>query len=156
MPGNKLISQTNKIWQFTVISDSALIGERNNICSHCFLESGSKIENDNTIKNGVFIWNGIEIGNNVFVGPNVTFCNDSYPVNKNLDITPEQTLVHDDVVIGAGAIIFPGITLGKGCVIAAGTLVTNDVPQRVMASGNPMMLRTISGKYNDYKNSIGN
>ena len=83
----------------------------------------------------------VRIGNNVFFGPAVQI----YTVNHPLDATKRRTLLEqampvtigDDVWIGGGAVILPGVSIGYGSVIAAGSVVTKDVPSGVLAGGNP-------------------
>lgn len=83
----------------------------------------------------------VRIGNNVFFGPAVQI----YTVNHPLDAKKRNTLIEqalpvvieDDVWIGGGAVILPGVTIGKGSVIAAGSVVTKDIPADVVAAGNP-------------------
>ena len=76
------------------------------------------------------------IGNNVFIGPNVTFTNDKKP-RVSGDWTLLDTIIEDDVSIGAGSIILPGIKIGKGSMIGAGSVVTKDVPPNTVVAGNP-------------------
>ncbi len=81
------------------------------------------------------------IGSNVFLGPAVQI----YTVNHPINATARRKLVEqakpvnigDDVWIGGGAIILPGVTIGKGSVIAAGSVVSKDIPAAVVAAGNP-------------------
>ncbi|WP_166840251.1 sugar O-acetyltransferase [Rheinheimera pleomorphica] len=83
----------------------------------------------------------VNIGNNVFFGPAVQI----YTVNHPLDAAERRTLLEqampvtigDDVWIGGAVVILPGITIGKGAVVAAGSVVTKDVPAGVLAGGNP-------------------
>lgn len=125
------------VWQFTVILQGAQIGEDCNICSHCFIESDVTIGSRVTIKNGVQIWAGLRIADDVFIGPNVTFCNDKHPKSKNKNFSLLKTYICQGAVIGAGAVILPGITLGKQCIVGAGAVVTQDVPAHSTVAGNP-------------------
>ncbi|GAB59955.1 sugar O-acetyltransferase [Rheinheimera nanhaiensis] len=83
----------------------------------------------------------VRIGNNVFFGPAVQI----YTVKHPLDAKARNTLIEqalpvvieDDVWIGGGAILLPGISIGKGSVVAAGSVVTGDIPPGVVAAGNP-------------------
>ena len=83
----------------------------------------------------------VNIGNNVFFGPAVQI----YTVNHPLEAAKRRTLLEqakpvtigDDVWIGGGTIILPGVTIGNGSVIAAGSVVIKDVPSGVLAGGNP-------------------
>ncbi len=131
------IGEGTRIWQFAVVLGQAQIGRNCNICAHTFIENDVVVGDNVTIKCGVQLWDGLRVGHNVFIGPNVTFCNDKYPRSGCHDYYHFQTLVEDDVSIGANATILPGVRLGKGCVVGAGAVVTKDVPPAVVVVGNP-------------------
>ena len=131
------IGEGTRIWQFAVVLKGAKIGCDCNICAHTFIENDVVICDNVTVKCGVQLWDGLRIGNNVFIGPNVTFCNDKYPKSGNHDFECLQTVIEDDVSIGANATILPGVRLGKGCVVGAGAVVTKDVPPGMTVVGNP-------------------
>lgn len=83
----------------------------------------------------------IRFGNHVFVGPHCGFHTAIHPLdaarrNAGLERALPIT-VEDDVWIGAQACILPGVTIGRGSVIGAGSVVTRDVPPGVVAAGNP-------------------
>ncbi len=134
---SKSIGNGTKVWQFSVVLPEAKIGENCNICAHCFIENDVIIGENVTLKCGVYIWDGIEIGNDVFIGPAVTFTNDKHPKSKVYPQEFLKTKIEDNVSIGANATILPGITLGKGCVIGAGSVVTKSVPPYTTVVGNP-------------------
>ena len=102
---------------------------------HSFTWIGDKVEmGDNvSIQAFAFIPNNVVIGNNVFIGPHTCFTNDKYPPSSEW----LRTTVEDDVTIGANATLLPGITLGKGCRIGAGAVVTKSVPPGEIWVGNP-------------------
>ncbi len=131
------IGPNTNVWQFVVILTGAEIGSDCNICSHCFIENQVKIGNSVTIKNGVHIWDGVTIKDNVFIGPNVTFTNDIYPKSKNQNFKLEQTIIENDVSIGANSTILPGLIIGEGAMIGAGSVVTKNVPAFSVVVGNP-------------------
>ena len=134
---SKYIGEGSRIWQFSVILKNAKIGTYCNICSHTFIENDVIIGNNVTIKCGVQLWDGLRVGNNVFIGPNVTFCNDKYPKSGNRDFNCLQTVIEDNVTIGANATILPGVTLGEGCVVGAGSVVTKNIARGLTVIGNP-------------------
>ncbi|MGA1805300.1 sugar O-acetyltransferase [Rhizobium sp. HT1-10] len=83
----------------------------------------------------------VTIGDSVFVAPNVHVCCAGHPLdverrNKGLEYA-YPVVIEDDVWIGAGAQILPGVTVGKGSVIAAGAIVIRDVPPMTLVAGNP-------------------
>lgn len=127
----------SKVWQFVVILRGARLGTDCNICSHVLIEGGVTLGDRVTVKSGVQLWDGTVIGSDVFIGPNVTFSNDRYPKSGNKNFLKAGILVEDHVSIGAGAVILPGIKIGTGAFVAAGAVVTKDVPEGMMVLGNP-------------------
>jgi maltose O-acetyltransferase len=86
----------------------------------------------------------ITIGNHVMMGPEVMIYTYGHKYDDldvpmvmqgNTEVQP--VVIHDDVWIGARAIILPGVTIGKGSIIAAGSVVTKDVPEYAVFGGNP-------------------
>ena len=73
----------------------------------------------------------------VFVGPNATFTNDREPRSRNAAANLLPTLVKKGASIGANATILPGLTIGEGAMVGAGSVVTKDVPPRTLVVGNP-------------------
>jgi UDP-2-acetamido-3-amino-2,3-dideoxy-glucuronate N-acetyltransferase len=140
----KKIGEKTQIWQFVVILAGAVIGENCNINAHCFIENDVKIGNNVTIKCGVYLWDGIIIEDNVQIGPNVTFTNDKYPRSKQ-PFQLQRTHIKRNASIGAAATILGGVTIGEGCMIGAGSVVTKDIPDHELWVGNPAKyLRKIS------------
>jgi UDP-2-acetamido-3-amino-2,3-dideoxy-glucuronate N-acetyltransferase len=140
------IGEGTRIWQFCVILPSAKIGAGCNICSHVLVENDVIIGDDVTIKSGVQLWDGTRIGDRVFVGPNVTFTNDRFPRSKK---TPEKfliTRVEVGASIGANATILPGITIGEGAMIGAGSVVTRTVEPYSLVVGNPARIVRFLGR----------
>ena len=129
---SKNIGQDTKIWQFCVVLEKAVIGKNCNICAHVLIENDVIIGDNVTIKSGVQLWDGIRIEDNVFIGPNVTFTNDLYPRSKKYPEKFLQTIVKKGASIGANATIIPGITIGENAMIAAGSIVTKDVPANTL------------------------
>lgn len=129
---SKNIGQDTKIWQFCVVLEKAVIGKNCNICAHVLIENDVIIGDNVTVKSGVQLWDGIRIEDNVFIGPNVTFTNDLYPRSKKYPEKFLQTIVKKGASIGANATIIPGITIGENAMIAAGSIVTKDVPTNTL------------------------
>lgn len=129
---SKNIGQDTKIWQFCVVLEKAVIGKNCNICAHVLIENDVIIGDNVTVKSGVQLWDGIRIEDNVFIGPNVTFTNDLYPRSKKYPEKFLQTIVKKGASIGANATIIPGITIGENAMIAAGSIVTKDVPANTL------------------------
>lgn len=83
----------------------------------------------------------IEIGNFVQIGPNVMISTANHNVlGKNYDLYPVKILnvkIEDNVWIGANSIILAGVTIGKGCIIGAGSVVRHSIPKNNIVMGNP-------------------
>lgn len=92
--------------------------------------------------NTVFIdCSRIVIGNNVMFGPNCCIDGASHPtdsIRRNAGFEYAYPItIEDDVWLGSGVHIMPGVTIGRGCVIGAGSIVTKDIPPYSLAVGNP-------------------
>lgn len=131
------IGSRTRLWQFVVVLPSAQIGSDCNICSHCLIENDVVIGDRVTVKSGVQLWDGLRVGDDVFIGPNVTFTNDRYPKSKSSNFKPTLTWLEVGVSIGGGATLLPGIRIGAGATVGAGSVVTKDVPPGVTVVGNP-------------------
>lgn len=91
----------------------------------------------------------IYIGDKVMIGPNVTIATAGHPINPKLRERGLQfnkdVYIGENTWIGAGAIIVPGVRIGKNTVIGAGSVVTKDIPDNVVAVGNPCrVMRSVS------------
>lgn len=131
------IGKNTRIWQYAVIMQGAVIGEDCNICAHTLIENDVLIGNRVTIKSGVYIWDGITIEDDVFIGPCVTFTNDKLPRSKKYPEKFSLTVIKKGASIGANATILPGIIIGEGAMVGAGSVVTKNVPAHATVIGNP-------------------
>lgn len=125
--------------KFASVSWANLIG----INHRCMISTSSKSSElrigNNCGFSGVTIWcfDKITIGNNVRVGANVTIMDgdahqDDPRAGKNCPIK-----IEDNVWIGANAIVLKGVTIGRNSLIGAGSVVAKDIPENVVAAGNP-------------------
>lgn len=83
----------------------------------------------------------VKIGDNVFIAPNVSIYTAGHPVHYKARNSMYEygiaVTIGSDCWIGGNAVICPGVTIGKGSVIGAGAVVTKDIPENVIAAGNP-------------------
>lgn len=83
----------------------------------------------------------IKIGDGVLIAPNVTITTTGHPIDPTLrsewKLYSLPINIEDNVWIGAHSVIFPGVTIGKNSIIGAGSVVTKDIPENVIAFGNP-------------------
>ncbi len=126
------------------------LGKRVHIFEDVLLLTPEKIRigkntfiNRRTIIQGMAV---VEIGENVLIGPEViiTSTNHGYrerdKIIQHQGFESEKVIIEDDVWVGARSIILPGITVRKGAVIAAGSVVTKDVKEYTVVGGNPTKL----------------
>jgi UDP-2-acetamido-3-amino-2,3-dideoxy-glucuronate N-acetyltransferase len=111
------IGKNSKVDAFVYIEEGVIIGDRVKIRAFSFIPTGVIIEDD------------------VFIGPHVTFINDKYPRVKG-EWKLLNTIVKKGASIGAGSVILP-VTIGRNSLIGAGSVVTKDIPDNVLAQGNP-------------------
>ena len=83
----------------------------------------------------------VTIGAGVQIGPNVQLLTPTHPVDPEQRRTgleaAEPITIEDNVWLGGGVIVCPGVTIGRDTVVGAGSVVTRDLPPRVVAAGNP-------------------
>jgi acetyltransferase-like isoleucine patch superfamily enzyme len=87
---------------------------------------------------------GIRLGNRVMIGPKATFITVGHPVDaedRKLYLTGAPIIIEENVWIGAGAMILPGVTIGRDAVIAAGAIVADDVPAASLVAGPKAAVR---------------
>ena len=91
---------------------------------------------------------GIDIGDDVMIGPNVSLITSSHPLEpsqRRAFVVAKPIVIERNVWIAAGATIIGGVTIGENSVVAAGSVVTHDVPPNSLVGGNPArLIRTIA------------
>ncbi|MFD1417983.1 DapH/DapD/GlmU-related protein [Companilactobacillus keshanensis] len=97
-------------------------------------------ENDFINKDCMFVdLGGIYLGNNVLIGPRCTIISinhDEEPEHRT-NLLPKAVHIHDGAWLGAGVMVLPGVTIGKNAIVGAGSVVTKNVPENMVAVGNP-------------------
>jgi UDP-2-acetamido-3-amino-2,3-dideoxy-glucuronate N-acetyltransferase len=136
-----------QIWAFAHVMKGAVIGRDCNIGDHAFVETGARIGDRVTLKNQAMVWDGVEIGDDVFVGPGVSFTNDVSPRSRRLPLNQAgdpvkdgwlvPTRVGNGASLGARCVILPGAHIGAYAMVAAGAVVTHEVPAQALVAGVP-------------------
>jgi UDP-2-acetamido-3-amino-2,3-dideoxy-glucuronate N-acetyltransferase len=139
-PGAQIGDRT-QVWAFSHVLGGARIGADCNLNDHTFVEGEVVMGNRVTVKCGVYLWNGLIIEDEVFIGPAAVFTNDLRPRSKRYPAVFLKTVLRQGCSIGANATILAGLTIGAWAMVAAGALVTRDVPAFALVVGNPARFR---------------
>lgn len=136
---NVRIGSGTKIWHFCHIQSGAQIGEQCSFGQNVNISNNVKIGNGVKIQNNVSVYEGVEIEDYVFCGPSMVFTNDLTPRAKypKGHMGYKKTIVRKGATIGANATIVCGHELGECCTIAAGAVVTKNVPPHALMAGIP-------------------
>ena len=133
------IGKGTKIWHFCHIQSGAVIGENCSFGQNVNISNNVKIGSGVKIQNNVSVYEGVTLEDYVFCGPSCVFTNDltpraQYPKGH---AGYKKTVVRNNATIGANATIVCGHELGEYCTIAAGAVVTKDVPAHALMAGVP-------------------
>lgn len=134
------IGARSKIWHFSHVMGTAKIGEDCILGQNVFVGTGVTVGSSCKIQNNVSLYEGVELEDFVFCGPSCVFTNVKtprceFPRNQSQDY--KKTLIRRGTSIGANATIVCGITLEHHAFVAAGAVVTQDVPPYALVAGVP-------------------
>lgn len=143
----------------TIIYDDVVIGDRFNTGHHALVRERTTIGHDVlvgthsiidgysalgsrvSLQSNVYVPSYTEIGDDVFVGPNAVLTNDPYPIRTEHDLAGPT--LKEGCSIGANATLLPDVTVGERSFVAAGAVVTQDVPPETLAVGVPAAHRPL-------------
>jgi acetyltransferase-like isoleucine patch superfamily enzyme len=132
-----LIGSGSKVWINVQIREGAVVGKNCILAKDVYVDINVRIGNNSKIQNGVSVYSGVSLGDDVFVGPYVSFTNDRIPRAFNDTWEIIETVVENGASIGANATIVCGTVIGEFAMVAAGSVVTRDVPPYTLVMGNP-------------------
>jgi len=132
------IGKGTKIWHFCHVMSGAVIGERCSLGQNVVVTDGVTLGNNVKVQNNVIICAGVVMEDDVFIGPGCTVTNITNPrsqvVRRSLY---EKTVIRRGASVGGNATIVCGTELGRYCFIAAGAVVTRNVPDYALIVGVP-------------------
>jgi acetyltransferase-like isoleucine patch superfamily enzyme len=122
-----------------MIREKTTIGDNVSVGSSVIIEGNCVIGNNVSLQSLVYIPTNVIIEDNVFIGPNAVLTNDPYPPRGGI----KGPVIKKGASIGANATILPGVVVGEGALVAAGAIVTKDVPDGVLAVGAPARFKEL-------------
>ena len=135
------IGEETKIWHYSHIMKGAKIGKKCNIGQNVNISGDTYIGNNVKIQNNVSIYAGATVEDDVFLGPSCVLTNITNPRSQiNRHSLYEKTIIRKGATIGANATIVCGVEIGQYAFIAAGAVVTKNVPDYALVMGNPAKL----------------
>jgi UDP-2-acetamido-3-amino-2,3-dideoxy-glucuronate N-acetyltransferase len=146
------IGKDTKIWHFSHVMPKAVIGENCSLGQNVLVSNHVVIGNGVKIQNNVAVYEGVTLEDYVFCGPSIVFTNvltprSEFPRNTSHDYA--KTLVKRGASIGANATIVCGVTLNECAFVAAGAVVTKDVPAYALVAGVPAKIIGWMSAYGD-------
>ncbi|MDF1534513.1 MAG: acyltransferase [Methanosarcinaceae archaeon] len=145
-PGSTIFSNVKtgdnfKTGHNVLIREKSIIGNNVLVGSNVIIDGNVTIGNNVSIQGNVYIPTDVIIEDNVFIGPCAVLANDKYPIRKKYN--PMGPILRKGASIGANATILPGVEIGEGAMVAAGALVTRDVPPWKLAIGFPAKIEDL-------------
>ncbi len=132
------IGPGTRVWHFTHLLSGTRIGRDCVLGQNVMVGANVSIGDRVKIQNNVSVYEGVTIEDDVFCGPSAVFTNVLTPrafVDRRREFKP--TIVRRGATIGANATIVCGLTIGRFAMVGAGAVVTRDVPNHALVTGNP-------------------
>ncbi len=126
------------VWHAVHVHAGAIIGERCVLGQNVMVAGGATLGNNVKVQNNVAVYRGVTVEDDVFLGPSCVLTNVTNPrsgVSRKAMFEP--TLIKRGATVGANATVVCGVTIGRHAMIAAGAVVTKDVPDYAMIVGVP-------------------
>lgn len=139
------IGEGASVWHQAQVREGASVGPGCIIGKGVYIGADVQVGANCKIQNYSCVYEGATLADGVFVGPAVVFTNDRYPRAINADGSLKsaddwqagRTMVRYGAAVGSRSVILPGMNIGRWALIAAGSVVTHDVPDHGLVAGNP-------------------
>jgi UDP-2-acetamido-3-amino-2,3-dideoxy-glucuronate N-acetyltransferase len=137
------IGEGTRIGNFVLIRDDVVIGRECVIGSYVDIEGAARIGNFVSLQSGCYLTRGVIIEDSVFCGPRLVTLNDKHICHRRESLTFDRQAprILRAARVGGGCVLCPGVTIGENAFVGAGSVVTRDVPDGMMAFGNPAAIR---------------
>ena len=142
------IGTGTRIWSHVQVREGASIGSECVLGKDAYVDLNVRIGDRCKLQNGVFVFHGFTVEDGVFLGPGVMLLNDKHPrainpdgsLKSDSDWTVSEGVVRHGAAVGGGAVVLPGISVGRFAMVGSGAVVTRDVPDNAIVVGNPARL----------------
>ena len=131
---------TVRVWHYARVLQDVELGEAVQVGGGTEIGRGTKVGKGTRIGANCFFPPHSVIGEDCFIGPSVSCSDDRFPfIHKDFDApyTAEPPVIEDGANIGLGAVLLPGVRIGRGAMVGAGAVVTKDVPAGCLIRGEP-------------------
>ena len=143
------IGRGTRVWHQAQVREGAVVGVECIVGKGAYVDFGVRIGARCKLQNGVFVYHGFDVEDGVFIGPGAMLLNDKNPrainadgtLKSDADWTLSRGVVRTGASIGGGAIVLPGVTVGRYALVGSGAVVTRDVPDHAIVVGNPARRR---------------
>jgi acetyltransferase-like isoleucine patch superfamily enzyme len=140
-----VLGEGSSIWHLAQIRDGVVLGENCIIGRGAYIGSGVTLGDNCKVQNYALVYEPASLGKGVFIGPAAVLTNDQFPRAVNTDLSLKSgsdweavgVTIHDGASIGARAVCIAPVTIGKWALVAAGAVVTKDVPDYALVAGVP-------------------
>jgi len=148
------IGADTTVWGLTHLRAGAVVGAGCTIGRSVFVDEDVVLGDRVKVQNHALLYRPARIGDGVFIGPAVVLTNDSYPRAVNVDGSSKTTadwraagvILRSGCSIGARSVLLPGVTVGQWAMVAAGSVITQDVPDYALVAGLPARYRAWVGR----------
>jgi UDP-2-acetamido-3-amino-2,3-dideoxy-glucuronate N-acetyltransferase len=133
------LGEGTRIGNYVMIREATRIGRGCVIGSYVDIEGDVQIGNHVSLQSGCYITRGVVIGDEVFCGPRILTMNDRNISYRRAAMTfvRRAPRILRAARVGGGTVLLPGVTVGENAFVAAGSVVTQDVPDGMRVAGNP-------------------
>jgi UDP-2-acetamido-3-amino-2,3-dideoxy-glucuronate N-acetyltransferase len=142
------LGRGTRVWHQAQVRERAVIGAECILGKGVYVDFGVRIGDRCKLQNGVYVFHGFELEDGVFLGPGAMLLNDKSPrainpdgtLKSDADWTVSKGLIKHGASVGGGAMVLPGVTVGRFAMVGTGALVTRDVPDHGLVYGSPARL----------------
>jgi acetyltransferase-like isoleucine patch superfamily enzyme len=148
--GDVIVNDNFQSGHNVVIREHSIFGNHIVVGTNTVIDGHVKVGDFVKIESNCYIPTHVTIGSRTFIGPGVVMTNDKYPQKMRDEYQPEGPVIEDGVSLGGGVVVIPAVTIGRGSFVAAGAVVTKNVPPMSLVVGVPGRIYTLPKKLQEF------